>query len=58
MVMDMARKASEMLSAIGKNHQAAFAKNVYDDFRSTIRNELLDKKTMTIKTYEKIQYRG
>lgn len=49
MVMDMARKASEMLSAIGKNHQAAFAKNVYDDFRRTIRNELLDKKTMTIK---------
>lgn len=49
MVMDMAGKASEMLEAIGYTHQATFAKNIYNDFRNTIREKLLDKDTMMIK---------
>ena len=49
MVMDMARKMSEMLNAIGNTHQAEFAKNVYDDLKNTIREKLIDKETMTVK---------
>jgi len=49
MVMDMARKACEMLSAIGYTHQAAFADGIYRDMRETVRRELVDLDTMLVK---------
>ena len=49
MVMDMARKASEMLSAVGYTHQADFAEGIYKDMRETVRRELVDKDTMLVK---------
>ena len=48
MIMDMARKASEMLDAIGYIHQAKFAEGIYTDMRTTIRRELIDFNTMTV----------
>lgn len=48
MIMDMARKASEMFTAIGYSHQAKFAEGIYADMRSTIRRELIDFDTMTV----------
>ena len=47
MVMDMARKASEMFDAVGYKHQASFAKEIYNDLREIIRNNLIDKQTMS-----------
>ncbi len=49
MVMDVARKASEMFNAIGYTHQAAFAEGIYKDMRRTIRRELVDLDTMLVK---------
>ena len=49
MVMDMAKKAYDMLKAVGYEHQAQFAAAVFEDFRDVIRDRLLDKATMTIK---------
>ena len=41
MVMDMARKACEMLTAVGYTHRAAFADEIYRDMRDTIRRVLV-----------------
>ena len=49
MVMDVARKASEMLAAVGMKHQAAFAEGIYHDMRETIRRELVDLDTLIVK---------
>ncbi len=48
MVMDMARKAAEMLTAIGYTHQASFAEGIYRDMRDTVRRELVDPDTMLV----------
>lgn len=48
LVMDIAKKAAEMLEAIGQTHSANFAKGIYLDMRSTVRERLLDKDTCTI----------
>ena len=48
MVMDMARKAAEMLTAVGRTHSAAFADGIYRDMRETIRRELVDLDTMLV----------
>ena len=47
-VMEMARAAEEMFSAIGQNHSALYAKSIYDDIRDTFRRELIDFDTMTV----------
>ncbi len=49
MVMDMARKASEMLAAIGYSHEAAYANGIYEEMRQAIRRELVDLESMTVK---------
>lgn len=49
MVMDMARKASEMLAAIGDPHRADYANGIYKEMRQTIRRELIDFNSMTVK---------
>ena len=46
MVMDMAKKAHEMLKAIGYDRPAQLAEGVYRDMRSAIRDNLLDHETM------------
>lgn len=48
MVMDMARKASEILRAIGYARPAEFAENVYRDMRDAIRNHLIDFSVMEV----------
>lgn len=48
MVMDMAKKAEEMFTAIEYTHQAEFARGIYKDMRNTIRRELIDLKTRTV----------
>ena len=48
MVMDMARKAAEMFTAVGMAHQAAFADGIYRDMRATLRRELIDLDTCTV----------
>ncbi len=48
MVMDMAKKASEMLRAIGYARPSEFAENVYRDMRDAIRNHLIDFRTMEV----------
>ncbi len=48
-VMDMAKKAAEMLDAVGYTHQAGFARGIYADMRDTVRRELLDKESCTLK---------
>ena len=48
-VMDLAAKAAEMFAAVGYSHEQAFAKSVYEDMRETIRSELLDRESATIK---------
>ena len=48
MVMDMARKAAEMLCAVGYTHQAEFANNIFHDMRRTIRDVLFDHSTATL----------
>ncbi len=49
MVMDMAGKAREMFRAVGFEHQANFADEIYRDFRNTIREMLIDKNTLSVK---------
>ena len=49
MVMDMAKKAAEMLTAIGHTHSAAYAEEIYKDMRDTVRRELVDFDTMLVK---------
>ena len=48
MLMDMAKKATEMLSAIGDNRFNR-TNELYIDFRNTIRTVLLDKTSMSLK---------
>ena len=48
LVMDMAKKATEMFEAIGQTHSASFARSIYLDMRNTVRTELLDKTTCTL----------
>ncbi len=48
-VMEMARAAAEMFDAIGYTHQKCFAEAIYSDLRETIRRELVDFYTMTVK---------
>ena len=45
MIMDVAKKAAEMLQAIGYRHQAAFARGIYRDMRETVRHVYLDPET-------------
>ena len=49
MVMDIAKKAEEMFSAVGYEHQASFAGAISRDMRETVRRELIDFDTMTAK---------
>ena len=42
MVMDMARKAAEMFSAVDLSHEAAYAEGIFADMRQTVRRELVD----------------
>lgn len=49
MVMDMARKAHEMLEAIDCPLQSRFAEDIYRDLYDTIRRTLIDFETMTAK---------
>ena len=48
MVMDMAGKAAEMFTAIGRWHHAIFADSIYRDMRATIRRELIDLDTCIV----------
>ena len=45
-VMDIARKASEMLRSIGHDRSSQFAHGVYQDMRDAIRAKLLNSETM------------
>lgn len=45
-VMDMAKKATEMLDAIGENTD--FAESIYGDMRKIIREKLVDMETMAV----------
>ena len=47
-VMEMARAAAEMFTAVGYTHRAAFADAIYKDMRDTIRRELVDLETMVV----------
>lgn len=49
MVMDMARKAEEMLRAVGYTLRADFAESIYKEMRATVRRELVDLDTMVVK---------
>ena len=49
MVMDIARKASEMFRAIGHDNDAEYAEKIFLEMRSTIRRELVDLETMKVK---------
>jgi len=49
MVMDIAQKAAEMFHAIGYTHEAAYAEGIYREMRETVRRELIDFETMTVK---------
>lgn len=48
-VMNIAEKAAEMLSLVGMQAESDFAKGIYLDMRDTIRRELVDFDTMTVK---------
>ncbi|MBQ7319812.1 MAG: family 78 glycoside hydrolase catalytic domain [Clostridia bacterium] len=48
MVIDVARKAAEMLRAIGRDEQADFAAGVAADMRSALRHRALDPETMLL----------
>ncbi len=41
-VMDIARKAAEMFTAVGNTHSASYAEGIYRDMRDTVRRELVD----------------
>ena len=47
-VMDLAKKAEEMFSAIGYTHQANFARGIYQEMRQTIRGRLLNQSSCTL----------
>ena len=47
-VMDIAGKAAEMFDAIGHDHSASFAREIYHDMRNTIRTRLLNTETCTL----------
>lgn len=47
-VMEMARAAAEMFTAVGYTHRAAFAEGIYKDMRETIRRELVDFETIEV----------
>ena len=49
LAMDIAKKAAEMLDAIGNKKDADFARAIYLDMRSTVREKLLDKQSCTLK---------
>ena len=49
MVMDMAMKAKEMYKAVGFEDYAAFANEIYNDFRNVIRTQLIDENTLSVK---------
>ena len=49
LVMDIAKKAAEMFAAIGYGLEAEFAESVSAEMRETIRRELLDTETATLK---------
>jgi len=44
MVMDMARKASEMFDVIGYTHNARYARGIYEDMRCVIRSKFINDK--------------
>ena len=46
--MDMARKAEEMFEAINLTERAKFANEIYNDFRKVIRENLIDKNTLSV----------
>jgi alpha-L-rhamnosidase len=46
--MDMAKKAEEMLRAIGREAEAEYAFGIYREMREVIRRELVDFETMTV----------
>ena len=47
-VMEMARAAEEMFSAIGQSHNSFYAKGIFEDMRETFRKNLIDFETMTV----------
>ncbi|MBE6548932.1 MAG: hypothetical protein E7670_00715 [Ruminococcaceae bacterium] len=49
MVMDIAKKAGEMFTAIGYTHDAEYANGIAKEMRETVRRELIDLNTMTVK---------
>ncbi len=49
MIMDAAKKAAEMFEAVGYKHQHDFAYGIYKDMRETVRCELIDKDSLTVK---------
>lgn len=48
LVMDLAKKAAEMLAEIGRAEDAANAAAFYREMRDTVRRVLLDRKTLTV----------
>lgn len=48
MVMDMARKAAEMFTAIGATHDAAYAAGIYRELRTTVRTHLMNPVTLVV----------
>lgn len=48
MVMDMARKATEMFTAVGLSVYADYAHRIYEEMRAAIRLHLIDFETMTV----------
>ncbi len=48
MIMDVARKAAQMFSAIGQEYSAVYAQSIADDMRAAIRRVALDRSTMTL----------
>ena len=49
MAMDICRKAAEMFRRIGRQKQSAFAAELADAFRQSIRSNLIDWETMLVK---------
>lgn len=49
MVMDISAKAAEMFSAVGYTNEASYAKAISTEMRETVRRELIDFSTMTVK---------
>lgn len=49
MCLDISSKAAEMFAAIGMTAEAAYAKTVFDTFRTAGRKHLIDFETMTVR---------